>query len=726
MAPTYDLRMALALKDVQEVRRNMNIEKKQAINGKDGYYKPLEEFAKFGTSGIRWLVTGAQKLLASLPDRIAYYMSNKYKRTVGGQEVLAEDFNMPSVGAVAKSIALYNLLKAQGIYPTISGDLEDFKKRLFEKGLLVIYDSRPGNLEYATETARILAAYGIKVVLTYSKGKLSPTPLPAVSRLVKVGGYAGSITFTASHNGDEWNGIKFEGEDGGAASPKTTDAIGAILSEELALKDPEKPVEYDIARDSLDTLIKQGKVATFDTLGFYVKELLAYLNKDAIMKAIKEGRAEYIYSAFFGSSGPTMVRLFQELGLPTDNIIETVKAADQGYVPSYEPTLNKLVRLSERIEERGRAAGTTTVVIGGSADNDADRFHVNQYNRKTRKVEECTPEKLAAILAHYMYRYKGLKGPVGRSFVSGSLVDEVAKLFGFGTVETATGFKFSPKVFVENGGVLLTEESYGLALELVAVTGKSLDEYYEDLLEELMDFKLKNKEPFSEKFFKRYDQEGLSDSVKQEAIERFTEFFGGIRADKDGKVTNDISFAGKKITGWYNPKEYDGGMKFVLENGSWIALRSSGTEPIIRIYVEAQDENERKKLKDETLKLIGISDAGKFMPRTFDDATRDAIKVEMPEGYIPAADVVKRIPAIVKTMATQAGVTALWATEQFVDGPKTMLGWMNLGAWRRTPEIASMMQRMQAFANELQHHYSQTPFFSLCLSVSVVKIKFFS
>lgn len=578
------------------------------------YYKPLEKFAKFGTSGVRWLVKGAADVLAKFPEKVSYYFSNGYKRTIENKEVLAEDFNIPNMGAVIKSIALYNLQKAEGAHSVISGSAGEFKKKLFEKGLLVMYDNRPGNFEYAQEGSKILAAYGIKAVLTRSDGKFVPTPLPAISRLVQVGGYAGSVNFTASHNGDEWNGIKFEAEDGGSASPKITNVIGAILAEELALKDPAKQVTYKIAEDELGTLIKEGRVGTIDTLDFYVNEVSRYLNINVIKKAITEGRVEFIYSAFFGSSGPTMIKLFQKLGLPTDKIIETQKSADQGYVSSYEPTLDKLKRLTALVNARGMELsrkGAKTAVIGGAADNDADRFQVNQFNNVTNKVDEFTPDKLSAVLAHYLYKYKGFKGPAGRSFVSGSLLDEVAKLFGQRTIETATGFKFSPEVFITNGGIIFTEESYGLsfqgwtldkdgvlpsllALELVAVTGKDLEEYYKDMLAELEHAKLASKI-----YFKRFDMP-LESKLKEQAIKRFTEFFDAI---KKGGTT----FAGKIVTARYDPKDYDGGMKFVMADGSWMAFRSSGTEPLVRLYIEAGSEEYKEILRKEALKLMGIS-----------------------------------------------------------------------------------------------------------------------
>ena len=554
------------------------------------YHKPLERFAKFGTSGVRWLVTGASKVLKRNPVRIKYYISNKYSRVIGGREALAEDFNMPNAGLVVKAIALYNTKK---------------------KPLLVAYDNRPGNFEYAEEAAKILAAYGIKAVLAKSNGKYLPTPLPAVSRIVQEGAYAGSITFTASHNGDEWNGIKFEAERGEAASPAVTDAIQEILSKELSLKDPDSPVRYNVADETLDALISGGKAATIDALDLYAASVSKYLNIEAIKKAINERKVEFVYSAFFGSSGPAMLKLFSKLGLPTDNIIETEKIAEQRYISSYEPTLEKLKKLVALVRKRGeeiKKHGLKTIVIGGAADNDADRFQVNQYNEATGEVDEFVPGKLAAVLGHYLCRYKKLSGPFGRSFVTCSLQDEVAKLFGQKTIETATGFKFSPKVFVEKKGVIFTEESYGLsfkgwtldkdgimpsllALELVAVTGKSLDQYYDELLKELAGRGLNNKV-----FFKRFDK-ALDENTKQEAIRRFTAFYAG-----PVKIFN-----GLEIIKRYDPKEYDNGMKFVLADSSWVALRSSGTEPIIRIYIEARDASAAERLKKEIFKLTGIS-----------------------------------------------------------------------------------------------------------------------
>ena len=558
------------------------------------YYKPVEKFVKFGTSGVRWLVKGASSLLTA--DRLKYYISNGYARNVGANVALAEDFIAPNVGAIVKAIALYLIKKT---CPA--------KKRL-----LITYDNRPGNLEYAAEAAKILAAYGVTPVLSVCEKKFAPTPLPAGSRLVKDGGYAGHIMFTASHNGDEWNGIKFESPDGSAASPDITDEIGATLLEELSIKDPARPVTYKAAQGAVETLIADGVVETVDVIGHYVKAVLGYLSINAIKTAIKEGRVEFYYSAFFGSSGPAMVRLFRELSLTTDSIIEAAKSRDQAYVASYEPTLEKLKKLMALVGERGEDAksqGRDTVVIGGAADNDADRFQVNEYNPGTGQVDEYTPEKLAAILGHYLCKYKGFKGPFGRSFVSGTLQDKVAALFACAAIETPTGFKYAPRVF-ENGGVLFTEESYGLsfknwtldkdgilpsllALEVVAVTGHSLGSYYLGILSELKRAGLP-----SEIFFKRYDMP-LESLSKKRAVDNFTGFFDSI-------IPGRTEFAGKNITKVYDPKKYEGGMKFILDDGSWIALRASGTEPLIRLYVEARGARENDLLRSAALKLMSI------------------------------------------------------------------------------------------------------------------------
>lgn len=576
------------------------------------YAKPLAKFAKFGTSGIRWLVKGASGILEK--DRIDYYISNGYCRSVDGRTSLAEDFIMPNAGIVIKAIALFNIRKSEQEDRPSSCGGADFSKKLFEKGILVTYDNRPGNFAFAEEAAKILASYGIKAVLAKSSFRYVPTPLPAGSRIVKRMGYAGQITFTASHNGDEWNGIKFEGPDGGAAIPEVTNVIGSILIDELALDDDKRAVSYQALDDDIESLVAQKKVDTVDVLKFYAEEVASYLNAAAIKKAIKKGSVEFVYSAFYGSSGPAILRLFKSLGLATKNIIETAKSAGQGYISSYEPTLERLEMFGRMIRERGRIAAskeTRKVIIGGAADNDADRFQVSQYDPiAPGEVAEYPPDKLAAVLAHYLYKYKRFTGPAGRSFVSCSLQDEVARLFGQHTIETPTGFKYSPRVF-GSGGILFSEESYGLsfkdwtldkdgilpsllALELVAVSGMSLDEYYENMVDELDRAGLRSRISF-----KRYDMP-LERSLKESAIKKFTGFFNQIEPGR-------TSFAGKAVSKVYNPGQFEGGMKFILEDKSWVAMRSSGTEPLIRIYIEAGGENEREYLRKAVLMLIGVS-----------------------------------------------------------------------------------------------------------------------
>jgi phosphomannomutase len=272
-------------------------------------------------------------------------------------------------------------------------------------------------------------------------GKFTPVPIPVTSLIVKNEGYAGAITLTASHNGDQWNGIKFETEDGAPAMPKATNAIGSILNEEFRLTEP----NYNIAEDSVDALIAKGTIATVDALDYYVNEALKYLGKDSadekarqrfakIQDAVRSGRVSLKYSAFYGSAGPVMKKLFEALGLPPADIIETNKPSEGVFVASYEPTMEKLVNLVSAVKTSGRAAaqaGRPTIVLGASADNDAGRFQVNEYNPQTGQVEEYAPAVLTAILGHYLVTSRGLTGesrPWGRSFVSSTYQDYVAKL----------------------------------------------------------------------------------------------------------------------------------------------------------------------------------------------------------------------------------------------------------------------------------------------------------
>lgn len=614
-APSYRVRLALTLKEVSEERARIKFENRNFEDGKEYeagkiYRKPLKKFLKFGTSGVRWLADGSIAMLKAIdPKKYEVLISNAYTQ---------EDFNKPNVAIIAKAIALYNLRKAEGAYDIISGSREDFIRRLREKGLLVMYDNRPGNEDFAKEIAKVLAAYGIKATLAKSDDAYIPTPLSAASLLIKKEGYAGSIYLTASHNGDEWNGIKFNAEDGAPSAPKVTNAIGSILQEEFALERP----NYDIAREDIETLIRDGDIGTIDTVDYYVKNVLSYIGKERIeeiKKAVREGKVTLVYSAFYGSSGVVMKRLFRELGLPEENIIETQKPSGTTYVASYEPTLEKLKALREKVNKVMKE-GKTVVVLGGSADNDADRFQVNENG------VEFTPAILTPILGYYLVTSRGWKNSDfswGRSFVSSSYQDYAAKLFGQGTQETPTGFKFSPPI-LGKGGIIFSEESYGLsfkdwtmdkdgilptllALELVATTGKSLTQYNEDIKHQL-----KEKGLPSEFRFERDDMV-LTADVKDKAIERFTEFFNSIKENK-------TTFIGKKITKRYDPAQFEGGMKVTMEDGSWVALRSSGTEPVIRLYMEARNKDEVDILRSEFRRLTGVGSITKVpLPAGFSD-----------------------------------------------------------------------------------------------------------
>jgi len=564
------------------------------------YKRPLLKFAKFGTSGVRWLIPGAFDLLRKYTQKYTVLESHGYKQ---------EDFNRPNVSILAKAVALYNIEKRRGQQPIIKGTQEEFNKRLDEKGILVIYDNRPGSEQRAKDVAKVLLAYGIKPTLAYRDGKAIATPTPAASLIIDKLGYAGAIILTASHNGDEWNGLKFNAEDGAPAAPSITDAIGKIMHHEFY--ETETPT-YMTASQSVEDLLKVGKIGAINTAEFYVQQVIDYIGKDRfekIKEALQSGRVVFNFSAYFGSSGPVAEALFEALGLRAKDVLEVQKGRKQAYIESYEPTLKRLTKLQEEVLS---SAEKGVISIGSAADNDADRFNVNEAvispdGRKT--VKEFTPGEIAGMLYAYLSQTRGWRGPAGRSFVSSEYVDEIAKMYGQSSIEEPTGFKFAPSTF-NKGALLHYEESYGisfkdwtfdkdgilpgiLALELVAMTGKSLSEYNEMIKSELEKRDLRKNF-----YFERHDML-LTELQKERALELIDAFYKDITI---GKTT----FAEQRVAGVYDAKKY-GGIKFVLEDGSWIAVRSSGTEPVIRIYIETVNARQEELLYQEACKLLELN-----------------------------------------------------------------------------------------------------------------------
>ncbi|WP_439028195.1 phosphoglucomutase/phosphomannomutase family protein [Haloarchaeobius sp. DT45] len=390
------------------------------------------------------------------------------------------------------------------------------------------YDARESSPGFAEELARVLCANGFDVVLP---DRDRPTPLTAWQ--IRHRDLAGALMLTASHNPPEYNGVKFIPDDAAPALPEVTDAI----EERLAEPDPLPEAEH-------------GTVEEVDFVSPHFEHSRELVPDDLSGLTV-------IYDAMHGSGRDTTDRLLEEAGATVERIRCETDPEFGGTPP--EPSAENLEALAERVRETGADLGIAN-------DGDADRIAVVTPGRG------FLDENLF-FAATYDYLLESKEGPVVRTVSTTFLLDRIAKAHGEDVVEVPVGFKWVAQAMQEHDALMAGEESGGftvrghipekdgvfVALLAAAVENeRPYDERVDDLLEEhgeIHQNKVSVDCPDSEKARVVDD---LSDEIPDAVA-------GTAVADV---VTRD-------------------GFKLLLEDGSWVLVRPSGTEPKMRVYAEA-------------------------------------------------------------------------------------------------------------------------------------------
>ena len=421
----------------------------------------------------------------------------------------------------------------------------------FDKTILVGYDPRRMAKEYAEFSAKILAEKGFNVMLSE---RILPTPVLAYNANFL---NASAIMFTASHNPADYLGMKFIPDYAGPATNNITDKIVSNIDLEFPSKDNGRYEKVDFAESyykHLESLIDYEKIKTlksniiFD--GLYSASI-GYFDKILDLKGIQYKSLNMKHDPDFGG------------GMP-------------------DPKPKYLSALIEKIK-------TSPNSIGLANDGDADRFGVIN-----ERGEFVSPNEIIAILLKYL-KEKGLNGAVVKTVGSSLLIDRVAQNLGVEVIETAVGFKHVGEAMRLNKVVIGGEESGGLSilghipekdglianllvLEAMAHYGKKLYELQEEIYE------------LGGKFYT--DRIDLKKSSKEEILP-IIELFKSLTNLGDFDIT-DICLKD--------------GVKLMLGESSKILIRPSGTEPLLRIYFEADSLKKLGQLQENVKKVI--DDAG--------------------------------------------------------------------------------------------------------------------
>ena len=375
-----------------------------------------------------------------------------------------------------------------------------------------------------------------------------PVPTPTISHAIRDQKAAGALNFTASHNPPEYQGIKFSTSDGAPALPQVTAKI------EGAIEKRDEPGDAE-----------GGSIEEFDPRPAYLADLESKLNFDAI--AASNGR--YGYDCLYGTGRGYLDKILSDHGLEVETLHDWRDVTFGGRSP--EPGEDHLNELRGAITGKGYTLGLAT-------DGDADRFGV--IDADGAFIE---PNKLIALLTDYLAESRGWKKGVARSVATSHLIDRVATDRGLKLHETPVGFKYIGELINKDEIILGGEESAGLSIrghypekdgilacllaaEAVAVRGKSLGEQLNELYARVG----------------RVDSKRIGVRLTPEVAAKLKEKLGQEPTEIGGRAIDRIN-------------RMDG-VKFLFADGSWMLMRPSGTEPMVRIYAESEDATQLEEL----------------------------------------------------------------------------------------------------------------------------------
>lgn len=443
--------------------------------------------------------------------------------TDGWRGVIAREFTFDNLGLVAQ--ATMDWMTREG---------------LADQGLVVGYDRRFLSREFACRVAEVAAGNDIRVFLC---DEVAPTP--AVSWAAKELKAGAGVMITASHNPPIYNGFKIKENFGGSARPETTRLLEQIVAYNRAEGRLIRSVPFEEA-------CRSGRIEQVDAATGYLQQLGHLVDIEAIRKAAIPAVADPMFGAGSG--------FFKRL-LGIDEIHAEQNPSFGGRPP--EP-------IGENLQELCGLLATGRYRVGLALDGDADRI-----GAVDERGEFFSSHAIFTLLLKHLVERKGLSGGVVKTVSSTRMIDLLARKYDLALYETPIGFKHICELMLEKQILMGGEESGGLGisghiperdgvlmglllLETVAMTGKGLRQQLEEIMDEIGHF-----------YYRRIDTH-ISSEAKEALLQR-------LRNEPPATI------AGRTVA----TTNFSDGFKFVFDNGDWLLVRPSGTEPVLRLYSEA-------------------------------------------------------------------------------------------------------------------------------------------
>ncbi len=462
--------------------------------------------------------------------------------TDGWRGVIARDFTFENLSRVAQATMDY--LNRAGL-----GD----------KGLVIGYDRRFMSRDFARRVAEVAAGNGIRVRLSEDYA-----PTPAISWAVRATGSGAGVMITASHNPPEYNGFKVKEAFGGSALPETTRILEEIVAYNMENGRRVITTPYDEA-------LAKGSIELFDPCEGYFHQISRYVDLDLIKRSGIKAVVDPMYGAGSGYI-PRLLSVVDE--------IHAIENPSFGGVPP-EP-------ISQNLQELSTLLKSGKYRVGLALDGDADRIGAVDENG-----EFFSSHCIFTVILRHLIEYKKMTGAVVKTVSTTRMVDLLAEKFGLELFETPIGFKHICELMLKHDVLMGGEESGGLGvkghiperdgillglllLEAVAVSGKGLRQLLDETMDDIGHF-----------YYQRIDRR-IEDADKERLI-------GQLRSNPPAMID------GQRVAA----TNFSDGFKFIFENGDWLLIRPSGTEPVLRLYSEAGTLDQVERFLRQALMIAG-------------------------------------------------------------------------------------------------------------------------
>lgn len=468
--------------------------------------------------------------------------------TDGWRAIIAEDFTFPNVRLCAQGVATY--LHDHGIA---------------EKGLVVGYDTRFGSERFAAAVAEVLAANDVPVYLTDTYA-----PTPTVSYNIIDRKAAGAVIITASHNPAEWNGFKYKPEYAGSASPEIVAALEERI-ETAASRNTAPP------RMPLNEARRRGLVEMIDPKSSYLEHLRTLVD----VEAIRRSKLRVVVDSMFGAGMGYIAELLQGGDIEVSEI-------HAEHNPAF-PGLGRPEPISHNLGDLRNAVLRGHYSVGLATDGDADRV-----GGVDERGQFLTPLQFFSLLAFYLLEVRGERGALVKSITSSRMIDRLGEKYDVPVYETAVGFKYLGPKMTETNALIGGEESGGFAFRgHIPERDGILSALY------MLDALSRTKRSMSDLLQWLYETVGVHHYDRLDLTFEQDQRNAIIQRISSAKPSSlaDLTVAGSSDTD---------GFSYDLEDGSWVLVRFSGTEPLMRIYAEASSMEQVQRLIGAGRELSGV------------------------------------------------------------------------------------------------------------------------